>query len=98
MGQIGTVPQKLPRSRKCYGKHRTTGARGSLESSQLKRPDPDLRGKGALGEYEYRFPLAQCLLDFGSLPESRLRVTAIEGKVIELAKESADERHTVNFA
>ncbi len=97
MGKEGLVPQKLARSRQCDRKHWTICAGGRLEGSQLKRPDPDLRGEGAFGEYEYRFPLPQGLLDFGSLPEAGLRIAAIKRKVVELAKEGADERHTVNF-
>ena len=31
-----------------------------------------MRGEGAFGEYEYRFPVPQGLLDFGSLSEAGL--------------------------
>ena len=40
---------------------------------------------------------ATACVDFGSLPEAGLRIAAIKRKVMELAKEGADERHTVNF-
>ena len=71
---------------------------GGLERPEMEWPHSLLGRERPFRKNKDRFSFLQRVLDLLLLPQAGLWVAAVKGKMAELAKECADERHVANFA
>src|ERR1700732_3311992 len=95
--QIRAITEELSRAGKRHGNNRRAGRHCCFEGAKLKRANTFLWSKSSLGKNKDRFAAPQHFLYLVRLAEARIRVGAIERKMVHLPQKCADERHAKHF-